>query len=74
MHAQTFQWQAMLRETGRPIGTPRTATIADMEARANRLPGVLWYRIGSEGYVIYAPDSHTEGRRKRPALRALWPL
>lgn len=48
------QWQAMLRETGRNIGTPRTASRAEMEGRASRLTGVVWYSLTS-GAVVYAP-------------------
>jgi hypothetical protein len=48
------QWQAMHRDTGRHIGTPRTASRAEMEGRAARLPGVVWYSLTS-GDVVYAP-------------------
>ena len=48
------QWQAMLRETGRHIGTLRTASLAEMEGRAARLTGVVWYSLTS-GAVVYAP-------------------
>jgi hypothetical protein len=47
------QWQAMLRETGRHIGSPRTASRAEMEGRAMNLPGVVWYSLTS-GAVVYA--------------------
>jgi hypothetical protein len=53
------QWQAMHRDTGRHIGTPRTASRAEMEARAARLPGVVWYNLtsGDVADVVYAPYS-----------------
>src|SRR5690606_8538378 len=51
------QWQAMHRDTGRHIGTPRTASREEMEDRAARLPGVVWYRLGTSGDVVYAPYS-----------------
>jgi hypothetical protein len=52
------EWQAMHRDTGRHIGTPRTASRAEMEGRAARLPGVVWYRLDSpagQPDVVYAP-------------------
>jgi hypothetical protein len=50
------EWQAMHRDTGRHIGTPRTASREEMEDRAARLPGVVWYSLTS-GTVVYAPYS-----------------
>src|SRR5690606_6567157 len=53
------QWQAMHRDTGRHIGTPRTASREEMEDRAARLPGVVWYNLasGDVADVVYAPYS-----------------
>ena len=53
------EWQAMHRDTGRHIGTPRTASREEMEDRAARLPGVVWYCLtsGDVGDVVYAPYS-----------------
>jgi hypothetical protein len=48
------EWQAMHRDTGRHIGTPRMASRAEMEGRAARLPGVVWYSLTS-GAIVYAP-------------------
>lgn len=50
------QWQAMLRETGQVFGSPRTASVAEMEGKAARLTGVVWYSLTS-GEVVYAPYS-----------------
>ena len=58
------QWQAMLRDTGQHIGSPRTASVAEMEGRAIRLPGVVWYSITS-GDVVYANEYHLLVSRSR---------
>lgn len=49
------QWQAMLRETGSHIGSPRTATREEMTYRATNLPTVVWYSLTS-GAVVYATE------------------
>lgn len=58
------QWQAMLRETGQHIGSPRTASLAEMEGRAQRLPGVVWYSV-TTGEVVYASEYHLLVARSR---------
>jgi hypothetical protein len=65
------EWQAMHRDTGRHIGTPRTASREEMEDRAARLPGVVWYSLTS-GTVVYAPYS-ARGRFLSEAARGAIP-